>query len=417
MPSGSVQSLGLSYHFFRPRIIYTPGESSAYYIPRGQRIDGDWSRLISSHSHTIDVFGWYKSLSLSITGNDDMIDWWIENALGMHVEVYAPSTARIFEGFVDQYSAATSTVSSKGGPLMDVVNRNSVTYNKLDPSTSPPSSGPATQTTIDDVEISIERYGILEDIYSGGSCLEDEADYIRDSILQDRSDPERTEDVVTGSISPPSITLTILGYHAWLDKWIYNSPINYYGYTTPGAKLAFIGYFDPNAIFGAETSRIEDPLFLLADEERGNRKALSIIKAIVARGGGTPSYERWMFGLRNDRTPYYNAIPTHPEYQHRITDPSQRISTYGVGKMVYPWEVVPGKWLFTPDFIPGRQIGGREYNYDFTTYGYYGMRDDPRFMFIESMTFTAPWQVKLTGKRAGRVDQILAEYNNSGGMS
>jgi len=88
-------------------------------------------------------------------------------------------------------------------------------------------------------------------------------------------------------------------------------------------------------------------------------------------------------------------------YLQRLADPNQEITT-PTGAPVYPWEVRAGRWLFFTDFLAGRVPA--------TT----PVREDPRMLFLESITYTAPNSLMLTGSRVSRLDQAIGRYGLSG---
>ena len=73
----------------------------------------------------------------------------------------------------------------------------------------------------------------------------------------------------------------------------------------------------------------------------------------------------------------------------------QDIETYTTGETVRPWDVLPARWMFLPDFLAGQfQPTDR--------------RLDPRFLFIESVQFTAPSTVQISGQKISRIPQMIA---------
>lgn len=295
-------------------------------------------------------------------------------------------------------------LQASGGPLMDVVNRNTITYTQIDPTADPPATGFQTETQLADDSESQAQYGIIEEVISGGRSTAQEADDLRDAIVADKKEPQISENLNLGASGQfGQINIAILGYWAYLRQQVYNSTDTLT--TTAGAKLIDILQSDPNGIFyRADYPHVGDPGILVAAAERDNSMAIDLIKAIVARGGGPSDYERWLFGIYEKQEPYYNAIPTEVEYQHRIYGQGQYVEKYGTSDTIYPWQVRPGKWLFLPDFLAGKISPHTD------------RRKDPRYLFIESVTYTAPWSLQITGRRVGKVEQMLADYG-LGGMA
>lgn len=100
-------------------------------------------------------------------------------------------------------------------------------------------------------------------------------------------------------------------------------------------------------------------------------------------------------------------MPTAVEYLHRLGDPAQRVTTLE-NVTVYPWDVKPGKWLFVPDFLVGRAR--------ITATRPAELRRDPRNKFIESVRYTAPWGLDMSGGKTDRLSQLLAKLTYNGGL-
>ena len=132
--------------------------------------------------------------------------------------------------------------------------------------------------------------------------------------------------------------------------------------------------------------------------EDEDRTAWSVVKNVVARGDS--SQARWLFGVYAGREAFYEAAPTVVEYQQRLSQ-ARSIVEHVDGDEVYPWKVVPGKWLMFPDFLIGQAA---ELN----------LRDDPRAMFIETVKYTMPWTVDLKGGTVDTLSALVAQLGLSG---
>jgi len=63
---------------------------------------------------------------------------------------------------------------------------------------------------------------------------------------------------------------------------------------------------------------------------------------------------------------------------------------------------LPGRWALFTDFLVARTPPTAD------------PRQDPRALFIEQATYTAPWSLDLQGGRADRTSQMLAQLGLSG---
>ena len=125
-----------------------------------------------------------------------------------------------------------------------------------------------------------------------------------------------------------------------------------------------------------------------------------LVQGIVALGDS--SNNRWLFGFGPGRRAFYRAIPTDTAYQRRLSDPEQRLEVFGTDIQVFPWDAEAGAWTFYTDLLIGRTR-------EATTF-----RADPRYLFVEQATFTAPWGLTLRGAKIARLAQLLSRKGLGG---
>jgi len=187
--------------------------------------------------------------------------------------------------------------------------------------------------------------------------------------------------------------LHILGYRHYLGAYIHQNTTA--ATVAINTKIQQVLASDPNTLFPTDYSGIEANAFLVNQYENDNRVADDVIRDMVEIGGAA-SNERWLFGIYDDEKARYAAIPTTPLYQHRIADKYRRIEKYGTGELVRPWDVEPGQFLFFPDFLIGRTQPT-------------SLRDDPRYLFIESVSFSTPYEIQINGSQLSTIPQLLAK--------
>ena len=122
------------------------------------------------------------------------------------------------------------------------------------------------------------------------------------------------------------------------------------------------------------------------------------IMGMVARGDTT--YNRYTFGIYANRVAWYTVMPTTQAYIWHVGSGGEVTTVQGA--IVKPWDVLPARWVQIPDFMIGRVNASS------------AMRGDPRFMFIESLTFSAPYSLTLNGAKVSKLPQILGQLGLSG---
>lgn len=395
MVSSHKQSRNLSISAFQPAIDPVGGT----YDVDNSLISDNLAFLIDTYSHNKNTTVGHDSFSFALKVTQAELDDWYESGLGRHIQVYDHGQNKLIDGFVNNVSVNSVFLSASRGPLLDVNNRVSVMYSPKDVSVFPPISGATTETTIANDTESQKRYGILEAVLSGGTILDDGttnwADVMRDKHIDEFRFPSTTDKGVSlGDESEPSVTIDVLGYYYFLSKYAYNSTTP--ATTTLSAQLQTILGADPNGVISTDYSQIEANALIVPIGEDRNRFADTIIKELITLGNDVDDTRR-IFGVYNDQRVRYYNIPTEFEYEIALRDPTQNIHLFGNGPIVEPWNVEAGKWLFISDFLIGRVPANTE------------LKNDPRAMFIESVSYSTPFGLSLNGIKVSELPQLFAK--------
>lgn len=353
--------------------------------------------LMEGYSHTIDANGGYKSASLGLKLRQDEIEDWLESGLGRHIVIYNEGGAIKWEGFVNDIEASIGGLTIRRGPLMSVANKVRIIYSTVDTSTTPPTMGVRKKLAYANDTASQTKYGIIEKTLSTGGSTEANAAYIRDTYIGENAEAETTPlSIAVGGGGDLTIKLNCLGYIHWLNAYPYNNATA--GTTTISARIQAVLTADPNGIISTDYTKITANTMSIPAWENDDPLAWDYINGLVVMGDA--AYNRYTFGLYANRRAYYSVVPSTQTYVWRIGDGGNVYTPAGM--IVDPWEVVPAQWVQIPDFMIGR-IGNLT-----------SIRDDPRFMFIESLTYTAPYGLTLNGAKVNTLPQILGQLGLSG---
>lgn len=377
--------------------VWKPAIVNGVYNPEGSYVRS-MQNMETSWSHVISVDGGFKSASASLAMTKGESDDWISNGLGRHIVAYNEAQEIIFEGFVNKITYNNGALTHVRGPLMDIVNRLTISYTPIDPETG--AKGITTETLLDAGAQSLpsqQKWGIIEAVLNAGECTDADASQYRSMFLAEYSEPAQTNDISMGGTGNGSISLDILGYSAFLEKYIYTNDSIYFD--TLSNKLIGILQADPNGLFtdfsGIQTNSIAVPLW----EDNRSTTAKTIIEGLVAQGDASDL--RTFFGIYANRRAVYVSRPTTVTYHQRLADPAQRILDNG-GNAILPWNVKPGKWLYIDDFA-------------LTAPRPLDLRKDPRALLIEQVSYSAPWGLSIQGSGAVRnLPQYLAKLGLRG---
>lgn len=386
---------------FAGTMITVKASDPLWYSPR--RLNLLLAQFSQNISCEVDATWGYKQGSITLL--DHMVDLmeWYNYGLGRHIEYIDPDGDTFFEGFVNKIRFNLGFTTLTRGPLTKIANRVQVNYTPyLDITVSPPTTGPATTTTLVGDATSQARYGIIEEAIEGGTLMDaltntggpasPQAENIRDTALSEKKNPDMSGDYNLGAGAPPSIQLEIAGYGEWLDLYLYTAAGP--GYLTATAKLQAIISANPNAtIYSSDFSGMDTNSVLEKAEEA--RTAKTIANEIISRGDGV---NRWLFGFEADRKAYYRAIPTKTEYNIDLTSQTGLAIIRAENQVVNPWKVKPGKFAIIKGITEGiLDTAGTE------------LRDNPFVMFVESVRFDLPLGVGFSGGKVYRLEQMLTD--------
>ena len=370
-------------------------------LAMGTRSLFEYRKEYVEYTHEILANGGYNSCQITVLVHLSDLESWYEQGLGRDIVVYNDNEQVSWAGFVNNITINVGGLSETRGPLLDIGNRVSVIYARLNTDVWPPVVGTTQPTPIAEDAESQRKYGIIEKVLSGGTVDDTTAEQIRDTYLHDNKEPEASGplSLVPGGTLQATITLDCLGYFYWLSAYVYNLVATGSEYVS--TKIEEIMTADPNGFFSIDYTYIDDNLFLTADGITGNRFASDLILALTTIGDVND--DRYIFGIYDERKAHYNAIPSTNLYEHRLSDTAQRVYD-SQRAIVRPWDIRAGEWIFVSDFLVGRVSEGTD------------IREDPRMKFLETVAYTAPYGLDLSGGKTDRISQLLAKLG-TGGMA
>lgn len=363
---------------------------------QGGRYRGEMTTRADGYGHELSTFGGFDSAKVSVALSQADLEEWIERGLGRHIVVYDDANEIVFEGFANVLNATLGSLDYTVGPLLDIANRVRLVYSTF------LEGGQGIRATTGWAEdtASVAKYGQFERVLSAGGVSSGEADQIRDTYLAENALPttSRQQSYSNDGGDAFRLDLEILGYVHWLQTYTYTQTANT-GSGNLSDQLAAILAADPNNIVNVDLSGIQANTLQVPVYENDLPVAFDLIKNLVARGDANE--RRYGFGLFANRQVRYGPVSEQIDYMQHLSDPARQVRTLG-GQIVKPWNVKPGRWVFFPDFMVGR-VQPRT-----------ALRGDPRMLFIENITYQAPWGVSFNGSKASRLDQKLARLGLSG---
>jgi len=357
----------------------------------------DITDLVASWSHTIAAMGGYKSANITLYVDQATLDDWLDTGIGKDITLYSPSGQVRFNGFVNNISATIGGLSITIGPLMQIANRARTVYSTVDTTFSPPAVGVRANSTTYNNTGSQTLYGVQSKVLSVGGATLASANQITQTYLAEMSIPQVSQTLNIGAGGAASLKLDCLGYDAFLQTYPYANTAS--GTTTISTRIPLVLAAQPAALYSTDYSGIATNTTVIPVYENNDRTAWTIITSLVAKGDAT--FNRYIFGIYANRKATYAAAPTAIEYYHQISSEYAEV-TDSVGYKIDPWDVLPGKWLMVNDLMIGRTSSAA------------ALSEDPRNIFIESISFTAPNGLSITGGRVSKLSQYLAQLGLAG---
>ena len=367
-------------------------------LTQGEQFLFDISDQLSSLSFETAALGGYWSGSIKVADRQGRLEEWYERGLQRRIVITGPEGQVVWEGFVNRITLNLGGLTKTVGPVLDIYNRVRLVYSFIATGLANPELGIRASTDWADDLDSQARWGILSRVLSSGGATPEDADSLRDDYLRENAKPETDENQnIGGNLSEPTMDIELLGYVHNLQSYIFNSTAT--GATTATEQLQAILDAEPNDFITHAWGFLTTNDLAVSAYDNDDRIAWNAIKEIVAKGDALDN--RYLFGVYADRTPVYGPVVDQIDYFQALSDPAQMITTRS-GQRVAPWDIKPGRWLFTSDFMVGRVPETTQ------------LREDPRAEFIESVTFQSPWTVSMRGSKVRRLDQKLAKLGLAG---
>lgn len=363
-------------------------------LPRNRGDLDSITDSITGWTHTSGAIGGYMSATCNLTGDLNYIDEWLEQGLGRWLTLYDEGGNIGWRGYVDQIDANIGALRITRGPLTQLANRTNNIYSTVDASTTPPTMGiRAVTPTLNDTA-SQAIYGIWRRTLSCGGATAADAVQMQTLYLREHNQPETTKTLTLGG-GGTSMTLQLKGAWNWLN---YNANFTTAGTVNLSDRIIAILALDPNVLISTDTSHIAPNTYQVPGYYNEYQIASKYITSLLTFGD--VAYSRYTFGFYGPEVPYYAAVPTALEYTYSLADTAQEVTSLS-GVTIRPWEVQPARWLQVSDLMIGRVPDT-------------DLKDDPRNIFIESLTYTAPYGLTLNGAKVGTLAQKLAQLGLGG---
>jgi hypothetical protein len=379
----------------------------------------DW--IPGSYGHEIRSMGgfWRARFTLrGIVGKEYELEQMLNLGLGRHMEAFSPGGVLVWQGFVNElrlstpsldYSVSLSdfanrvwvrfdtTINKKTGATLQIYDAEGIVRARAGTDAGDPSS---TSTVYDNLS-SQARYGIKEEVISGGENNATAANAAAQMFLARLADPLRgAVNIRQGGSGDGEVTLEVgcRGYWETLDWRVYN-------------QTALTGNEDISVMIplvvsasGAfvDGSRIAANSMELPREFDSDRRAGSILFDFARAGDA--SANRYVVGIYEGRQLIYEQAKgfDRDNVDYSIyTKGRERLIKGSGGRGVLPSEVRPNRWAYVEDLFLAEQRRST-------------LSADLRAVYIDAVTYREPDSVDLRNANSEELQTIVARAAYSG---
>lgn len=355
----------------------------------GTMVNDRAGSLMIGYSHSINDSAGFDSAQIILGDNPaNLLDWL--NYWGHHIEIVGDA-GTIWEGFVNRVIVDNGGASISTSPFKEMVNKVNITYTSLSWNTNPPIGGDARDTGFNTEDNSIDLYGTMEAIINAGTAEDTAALQSRALYLKEFSYRQISHELsFTGQ---PGVTLECLGYYHLLEKYLYTQTASVV-LVNASDKIIAVLAAQPQSLFGTSSfPGIEDNTTQIDGYAEGKDTAAKVIKDAVSSSDS--SNRHWLFGIYEGRRAIYRPVlETAWDYVYYMFDPSASYYDLG-GTPIEGYTIRPGTWIKIDDMsisdlsaTPNRTGGP--------------------FVYVKSVTYTAPNSVQISGDRISKFNAKIA---------
>lgn len=349
------------------------------------------SSYIQSYSHVISAFGGFDSCQMSLFITKRELEHFLINVLGSSMRVYSGEAETIWEGFVNEITLTYNNSDITVGPLLDISNKVLVRYTEY-------TTGVPGITTYANNIASQKRYGTIVKILAAAQVSATNANNIRDDYIEINRNPAYG----VGLTNQPqgdllSVTINGLGNYHILSTYVYNNPLE--TVYTVRQKIIDVLASQPNNLFTNRYANIARNNLSVSRLEDEDRLAVDVIKELVALGSDT-SNDRMLFGIYENNTVRYQNPLEHITQTYFLRNYVNNKYIQNVaGGRVNIASFKPGRWVIVAD-IP--DVMNAKFH------------SNPKFIFAESVNYTAPYGLSITSSNVSTLEQKLAKLGLGG---
>ena len=350
---------------------------------------------VQNWSHRISANIGFDTASFDLLDTKYILEEFLYSGLGRDITRYSQDgNLTVWNGQIVEMTLVQPGLQSRIS-LREMFNRASVRYIPINTAANPPTESAETSTAVANDTISQAKYGIKQIVVRPAHIdriTATDAAQLANVVLQKCKEPVRSN-TITNSNSEPRLTVECEGYFHTLGWRIYNQTASS-GTDNADAIIdavqTSVGEFiDATAITSNSPTQVQK--YFNRDDT-----AFNIIQWIASLGD--TSYNRWLAYVLEDRKLVYkqafDITSITIDYIRRINDGRQEIWTPD-HRLVPPWEVRPNTWMRISDIYSFEPLS--------TT-----LPADYQTTYIESVQWSEPDQLSLTGSTGDRAQVIMA---------
>jgi len=346
----------------------------------------------TGYNHDIRAMGGFWSCKFSMAGDLVDLEEYIENGLGRDIKAFDENGDTAFHGLIVELKLNLPNAEISIS-LLDMANRVQIRYLTA-------SGGLIKRSTAYNDTASQALYGIKEKIFSGAIISSStEVNQAAQKLLSQYKYPSSPINTPKNNSGGISLSIIAHGYVRTLDWRVYNQTVNTGTEnisTQIAAVITAVGQFIASTSITANTS----PVLQLQDADK---LAWNVIEGATQLGD--VSNNRYVVGVYEDRKLTYaqatGSTITDVNYITEALSESGDFYDRKSGVKLDMASIRPNKWVRYTDILGSLSDGT-----DLFT--------DPRATYIESVNYSDPDRVSITGTRGALAEMIMAKAGFGG---
>lgn len=346
---------------------------------------------LQSYSHQLTSQSGLDTMSLSTVCSESNAQLALSDFCGRPIYTVADGGSIIYEGIINTVAYARDGWRETVGPWTSIYNRARVDYKTVRYDTNPPIGGDDISTPWYTDDDSIEKFGQMDAILSGGEGQSALALAALTVALRENAWPQVIESIDTRASGAPSLSIECVSIKEILGKHIYTNTLTGSWYTHQKIQTILLAH--PWGVFQSDNLYLSETGLLVPQSSQEQETALKQIDDIVALGD--ENYNRYTLQFMPGRRVVY--APVDNEFYAVINN--GEVKNFD-NKVIFSYIVPVGKWYIDGTFLTASAVAAPE-----------RAAHGDGAIFADRVSYTYPHGVQISSGKDDKLSRIVMRFN------